>query len=71
VSDQIPSTYAVPSSGTSTVKVAILFGSVIALLAANVYLFLQIDHVRQDMGKMREALQLEIANLRESTSVTF
>jgi hypothetical protein len=68
VSDQIPSTYT--SGGTSTVKIAILFGSVIALLAANVYLFLQIDHVRQDMGKMREALQTEIANLREATSVT-
>ncbi|MCC6341821.1 MAG: hypothetical protein IT166_06465 [Bryobacterales bacterium] len=51
-------------------KVAILFGAVLALLAANVYLFLQLDHVRTDMTHMKEALQTEIANLREASSVT-
>lgn len=59
-----------PPSGGSNVKIAILFGAVLALLAANVYLFLQLDHTRQDMGKMRESLQTEIANLREASSVT-
>lgn len=51
-------------------KIAILFGAVLALLAANVYLFLQLDHVRNDMAKDRESLQAEIANLREASSVT-
>ncbi|MCC6390534.1 MAG: hypothetical protein IT167_08015 [Bryobacterales bacterium] len=61
--------YGTPSGG-SNVKVAILFGAVLALLAANVYLFLQLDHVRTDMTQMRESLQTEIANLREASSVT-
>lgn len=59
-----------PPSGGSNLKIAILFGAVLALLAANVYNFLQVDHVRQDMGKMRESLQTEISNLREASSVT-
>lgn len=58
------------ASGGSNVKIAILFGAVVALLAANVYLFLQLDAVRQDMTKMREGLQTEIATLREASSVT-
>ncbi|MCC6362028.1 MAG: hypothetical protein IT165_00805 [Bryobacterales bacterium] len=61
--------YGAPSGG-SNVKVAILFGAVLALLAANVYLFLQLDHVRTDMTQMKESLQTEIANLREASSVT-
>ncbi|MBL8221368.1 MAG: hypothetical protein JNL62_19195 [Bryobacterales bacterium] len=65
-----PSTQYVAPSGGSNVKIAILFGAVLALLAANVYLFLQLDHVRTDMAKDREALQSEIANLREASSVT-
>lgn len=65
-----PSTQYVAPSGGSNVKIAILFGAVLALLAANVYLFLQLDHVRNDMAKDREALQAEIANLREASSVT-
>lgn len=65
-----PSTQYVAPSGGSNVKIAILFGAVLALLAANVYLFLQLDQVRTEMGKSREALQSEIANLREASSVT-
>jgi septal ring factor EnvC (AmiA/AmiB activator) len=59
-----------PPSGGSNVKVAILFGAVLALLAANVYLFLQMDTLRTDMGKQRDALQTEISNLREASSVS-
>jgi chromosome segregation ATPase len=51
-------------------KVAILFGAVIALLAANIYLFVEVDRVRSDMAKLRESTLGEIANLRESSSVT-
>lgn len=72
MSEQNPTTYLhpQPSSGGSNVKIAILFGAVLALLAANVWLFLQLDHVKQDIGKMRENLQGEIATLREASSVT-
>ena len=65
-----PSTQYNAPSGGSNVKIAILFGAVLALLAANVYLFLQLDHVRTEMGQNRESLQAEIANLREASSVT-
>ena len=65
-----PTTQYIPQSGGSNIKIAILFGAVLALLAANVYLFLQLDRVRTDMAKDREALQSEIANLREASSVT-
>lgn len=71
MSEHTPTTYVqTPHSGASNVKIAILFGAVLALLASNVYLFLQVDHVRTDMGKQKEALQTEIANLREASSVT-
>jgi chromosome segregation ATPase len=43
---------------------------VIALLIANGYLFYQLDRVRMDVSKTREALATEIANLRETSSVT-
>jgi chromosome segregation ATPase len=71
VSDYAPMAPPPPaSSGGSGLKIAILFGAVIALLAANVYLFLQLDKTRTDMSKMRESLATEIANLRETSSVT-
>ena len=64
----VPFQYAPPPSGG--VKIPILFGAVIALAAANVYLFLQLDRTRTDLAKTREALSTEIANVRDSTSVT-
>lgn len=52
------------------VKVAVLFGVVIALVAANIYLFVQVDRVRSDIAKFRESTLTEVSNLRESSSVT-
>jgi len=54
----------------SNMKTAILAGAIVALLAANVYLYLQLDRVRTDMAKLRESMLTEIANLRETSSVT-
>jgi hypothetical protein len=51
-------------------KYPILFGAVIALLAANIYLFLQLDGMKKDLTKFREATLTEISNLRESSQVT-
>lgn len=59
-----------PSSSGSTVKIAILFGAVVALLAANIYLFVQLENTNQEIAKTREALQTEIGNLREANSVS-
>lgn len=51
-------------------KMAILFGAVIALIAANVYLFLQIDSLKQEMAKSRDSLLEELSQVKESSSVT-
>lgn len=58
-----------PSSG-SGLKIPILFGLVIALLAAVVYLFVQLDNMRTDMAKMQEQILNEITSVRETSSVT-
>lgn len=51
-------------------KIAILFGIVIALVAANVYLFVQINNTRDEIATMRESLLTEISKVRETTSLT-
>ncbi len=59
-----------PPGGNPSQKFAVLFGAVIALLAANLYLYFQIDNVRQDMTKMREGIVRDVSSLRESSAVT-
>jgi chromosome segregation ATPase len=59
-----------PAESGSGLKIPILFGVVIALLAATVSLFWQLDQVRTEMSKMRESLLTEMSNLRETSSVT-
>jgi hypothetical protein len=49
---------------------ALVAGAVIALVAANIYLYVQIDHVRTDVAKVREDLMNQISNLRDVSSVT-
>lgn len=56
--------------GGSRVAIPLLFGAVIALVAATLFLFVQLDRVRTDVAKLRESLQLEIANLKETSSLT-
>jgi len=59
-----------PQESGWSLKIAILFGAVIALLAANIYLFVQLDRVRGDVSKFRESTLTEISNLREASTVT-
>jgi DNA repair exonuclease SbcCD ATPase subunit len=49
---------------------ALVAGAIIALVAANIYLYVQIDHVRTDMAKMQDSLKTEISNLKDASSVT-
>ncbi|HKE25194.1 MAG TPA: hypothetical protein VKB88_22695 [Bryobacteraceae bacterium] len=49
---------------------ALVAGAIIALVAANIYLYVQIDHVRTDMAKMQESLKTDISNLKDANSVT-
>jgi hypothetical protein len=53
-------------SGLTTALVA---GAMIALLAAIVYLFVQMDHLQGDMAKMKEQVNTELTSQKESSSV--
>jgi len=48
---------------------ALAAGAIIALVAANIYLYVQIDHLRGDVAKVRESLSTEVSNLRDASSV--
>src|ERR1051325_6984783 len=61
--------YPAPSSN-SGVKTAVVAGALVALVAANVYLYIQVDRLHTEMAKTRESLLTEITNLRETSSVT-
>jgi chromosome segregation ATPase len=49
-------------------KIPILFGSVIALAAANVYLFTQIDSLKTQLAKNQESFVTEIGQVRQSSA---
>lgn len=55
--------------GTST-KVAVLIGAVIALLAANLFLYFRLEDVRTDVAKLREAASRDVASVREAAAVS-
>jgi chromosome segregation ATPase len=59
-----------PMGSGSNSKIPILFGSVIALLGANIYLYTQLDDVRSDFAKFRESTKNELSTLKESSSVS-
>jgi len=47
---------------------ALAAGAIIALVAANIYLYVQIDHLRTEMSKVQESLMTELANLKDASS---
>jgi len=50
--------------------VGILFGAVIALVGATVYLFYQLGQLRVELGQTREALSAEISRVHETSTVS-
>ena len=64
-----PVLYPTPSSNPG-VKTAVVAGALVALVAANIYLYIQVDRLHTDIAKMRESMLTEITNLRETSSVT-
>ena len=62
-------TYLEPPPDHSGLRTALVAGALIALVAANIYLYVQIDHVRTDMSKMHESMMTELTNLRDASSV--
>ena len=62
-------TYQDPQPDRSGLKTALVAGALIALVAANIYMYVQLDHVRTDLAKMRESLTTEMSNLRDASAV--
>jgi chromosome segregation ATPase len=55
-----------PRSGLTTALVA---GAMIALLAAVVYLFVQVDHLQTDLAKMKDQFNNELTTEKDASSV--
>lgn len=62
--------YVPPPSPSGGIKIPLLFGAVIALLLANIYLFVRVEQMAGDLQKFRNSTATEIANLREASSLT-
>jgi len=62
-------TYTQPETQRSGLLTALVVAAIIVLVAANIYLYVQIDHVRTDMAKVKDSLLTEISNLRDQSSV--
>jgi len=70
VSDTIQNFPPPSDSGASSLKTAVLVGAVIAMLAANVYLYMQVDVLKTEIAKLRESIATEVTNLRENSTAT-
>ncbi len=53
----------------SAVMMSLLWGVVLALVAVSVYLFLEVDKMRVELGDMRQAVLAEVAKVREASSL--
>ena len=49
---------------------ALVAGALIALVAANIYLYVQLDHMRTDLAKVQEKMLNEVSNLRDTSAVS-
>ena len=54
-----------PPPEHSGARTALAVGAIIALIAANIYLYVQVDHIRTDMAAVRST----VASLRDATQV--
>lgn len=59
-----------PQQQRSGLMTALVAGALIALLAAVIYLFVQLDRVQTDMAKMKETFNSELTNQKDASSVT-
>ena len=51
-------------------KIPILFGAVVALLGANIYLFTQVNRLKTDLASNQNATMAELDKIREATALT-
>lgn len=57
-------------SGGSGVKTALAAGAIVALVAANVYLYVQVDRLQTEQTRLQDKILTEITNIRDASSVT-
>jgi hypothetical protein len=58
-----------PASG-SGLKTGLLIAAVLLLAGTNVYLYMQLDHVKQDLTKATDSTQARLDKLEENSSLT-
>jgi hypothetical protein len=58
------------ASGSGAAKIWTLFGLVAALVAGNVYSFMQLNALKEDLTKTRDALAGEIAKVQETSALS-
>lgn len=68
MSDQAP--MAAPSSRKGGFAIPVLFGLVIALVAANVVLFVWLDNLKRDTAQIRDSLLTEVSRVRETHTLS-
>jgi hypothetical protein len=59
-----------PPPAESGLKIPILFGAILALVGANVYLYLQLDKTRLDIKNLRESFFTELTSVKETSSLS-
>jgi hypothetical protein len=59
-----------PPPQRSSLAIPLLAGGLIALVAANIFLYIQVDHLRTDSTQKIEKLQLALSGVRETSSVS-
>lgn len=61
--------YTEPPPTRSGLATPLIAGALIALVAANIYLYVQVDRLRTDLAKTHDSLMSELSNLRDASSV--
>ena len=64
-----PPTYQPQEPQRSGMLTALVAGALIALVAANIYLYVQIDRIRTDVAGVQEKLTTQLSNLRDTSNV--
>jgi chromosome segregation ATPase len=65
-----PSALAPPAPASSSSKIGILFGAIVALLVGNGYTFYQVSQLKDQVGKYQASLQQELDKVSEASAMT-